>query len=218
MSSRTKIISIDKLARDPVLGSVLVRLMMVINDNSICDESVRMWKGILDESRRVRVQEAFKYFVELQIAHIYEGLQIIREINLDAKLKRYVDLCDRPTRGEFAQLVDYLVNPKYEAIMGRMRNNLAFHYSAKLTRRALEKHVRKTSGSLGAISMGSTSADWLFEPGALVNELVAVREVFAVPDGADITGTTDQEMMEVQRMAEAFMRFAGHFIWKHTTT
>lgn len=189
--------------------------MMVINDNAICDESVRMWKAITTESHRVRVQEAFKYFVELQIAHVYEGLQIIREIDLDPKLKQYVDQCDRATREEFAELVEYLTHPKYEGIMGRMRHNLAFHYSGKLTKRALIRHVDKNPGTLGAISMGSTSADWLFEPGALVSELVAVRDIFAIPEHASIVEAADQEMIEAQKIMEVFMRFSGHFVWKH---
>jgi len=217
MSSRTKIIAIDKLARDPDLGSVLVRLMMVINDNAIGDETARMWQADTSEKRKGRRQEAFKYMVELQIGHIYEGMQIIREIDQSSKLKAYVDECDRPTRNEFDQLVAYLTDAKYERIMGRMRNNLAFHYSAKLTKRALLRHVERMPGTIGAISMGSTSSDWMFEPGALVNELVAVRDIFAVPDNANINEATDREMMEVQKVAETFMRFAGHFIWKHAS-
>jgi hypothetical protein len=191
--------------------------MMVINDNAIADETARMWQADSSERRKVRRQEAFKYMVELQIAHIYEGMQIIREIEKNSRLKAYVDECDRPTRSEFAQLVAYLTDPKYEGIMGRMRNNLAFHYGAKLTKRALTRHVEKMPGTIGAISMGSTSSDWMFEPGALVNELVAVRDIFAVPDNANINEMTDSEMLEVQKVAETFMRFAGHFIWKHTS-
>lgn len=98
-----------------------------------------------------------------------------------------------------------------------MRNNLAFHYDAKLTERALIKHLEKHAGGVGAISMGSMPFDWMFEPGALINKRVAVRDIFGVPDGADITEETDELMVELQGILNTFMRFAGHFVWKHTT-
>lgn len=45
MSSRTKVVNISKLARDPALGSVLVRLMMVINDFSIANDALGFWRA-----------------------------------------------------------------------------------------------------------------------------------------------------------------------------
>lgn len=81
MSSRTKYVSMDKIGRDLEFGSVLLRLMMVINDCAIAGETMEMWKSEDSEARRKKREEAFKYFVELQISHIYEGLKIIGEIS-----------------------------------------------------------------------------------------------------------------------------------------
>lgn len=217
MSSRTKFVSMDKIGRDPELGSVLLRLMMVANDCAIASETAEMWKSEDTELRRKKREEAFKYFVELQIAHIYEGLKIVREIQASGRLKRFVEECDGPTRREFDILVMFLADPKYEKIVGRVRNNLAFHYDAKLTERALMKHVEKYIGSTGAISMGSKPFDWMFEPGAFINERVAVRDIFGVPEGANITEETDKLMVELQGILNTFMQFAGHFVWKHTS-
>ncbi len=128
--------------------------MMVMNDCAIAGETAEMWKSEDSELRRKKREEAFKYFVELQIAHIYEGLKIIREIVQNPRLKLFVDQCDKPTRAEFDKLVAFLRAPKYERIVGRVRNNLAFHYDSKLVERALTKHVEKYLGSTGAISNG----------------------------------------------------------------
>lgn len=217
MSSRTKSVSMDKIGRNPAFGSILLRLMMVVNDCAIASETAEMWKSEDSELRRKKREEAFKYFVELQIAHIYEGLKIIREIQVSERLKRFVEECDGPTKREFDMLVMFLADPKYDKIVGRVRNNLAFHYDAKLTERALTKHVEKYIGSTGAISMGSKPFDWMFEPGAFINERVAVRDIFGVPEGANITEETDKLMVELQGILNTFMQFAGHFIWKHTS-
>ena len=79
-NSRNKVISLDRLAQRPALASVLLRLMMVINDCAIADESITIWRSEESEARRTRRQKASKYFVEIQIAHIYEGLKIIKEV------------------------------------------------------------------------------------------------------------------------------------------
>jgi len=217
LSSRTKFVSMDKIGRDPEFGSVLLRLMMVVNDCAIAGETAEMWKSEDSELRRKKREEAFKYFVELQIAHIYEGLKIIREIAGGPRLMVFVDQCDRRTREEFAQLVAFLEDPKYEKIVGRVRNNLAFHYDAKLVERSLVKLVQTYMGTTGAISMGSKPFDWMFEPGAFVNERVAVRDIFGVPDGANIIEETDKLMVELQAVLNIYMQFAGNFVWKHTS-
>lgn len=216
--STTKIVSIDRLARDPKLGSVLVRLMMVLNDCAIADETASIWRANKSERRAVRRQEAFKYFVELQIAHIYEGLKIIKEIKNDPQLSRYVEECDAPTRREFDWLVAFLSDPKFNKTMGRLRHNIIFHYDAGAAEKALLSHIDKYAESYGAISMGRASSEWMFEPGALISEVIAVRHVFGVPYGADVTEASDKVMVELQEVLENYMRFAGHFVWKHTSS
>jgi hypothetical protein len=72
-------------------------------------------------------------------------------------------------------------------------------------------------GATGAISMGSKPFDWMFEPGAFINEQVAVRDIFGVPDGANIIEETDKLMVELQGVLNIYMQFAGNFVWKYTS-
>lgn len=209
-------VSLQKLNRDPVLASALLRLMMAINDSALADESLTMWQAVTDEKRKVRRQEAIKYFVELQIAHLYEGMKVLREISRSQALKRYIDQSDKPTRDEFARLVKFAEGNRYEELIGRVRNNLAFHYDGRLSARVLKEQVELTPDATLWISMGNSSSDWLFEPGALISEQIAVKEVFKVPVHADVTEATDKIMIEVQAIQREFVRFAGHFIWQHT--
>jgi hypothetical protein len=216
MSSRTKAVSMDRLALTPDRGSVLLRLMMVVNDFVIANDTLNMWKQQSEEENKTKRQEAFKYLVESQIGHIYEGMLIIKEIEENPSLIRLVEQCDTPTRDEFKRLADYRKSHEYEKIMGRVRNNLAFHYDAKLVQRQLIALVNKHPGTVCSQSMGSRSEDWLFEAGAMVNERVAVREVFEVPDDMDATEGANLALEKLQSISTWFMQFAGHFVWKYT--
>jgi len=210
------VVQMDKLGRDPEFGSVLLRLMMVVNDCAIAAETAQMWKSEDSELRKKKREEAFRYFAELTIAHVYEGGKIIREIESNSRLKAFVDQSDRHTRQEFDKLVAFIDGPIYEQIAGRVRNNLAFHYDKKLTERELTKFVEKHRESTGLISMGGKPFDWFFEPGAFISERVAVRRIFRVPEGADVIKETDKQLLVLQEISNTYMTFAGNFVWKHT--
>ena len=217
-SSRTKIISMDKLAQDTVLGSVLVRLMMVINDFSIANDAVGMWRSDTTIKRILRRDEAVRYFVAVHISHVFEGmLKIIKEIEESAALLDAVGRCDRPTQREFHELVAYRKTDDFQKIMGRIRNNLAFHYDDKLAEKSLVALTKQYPNKLASISMGRDALDWHFEPGDMVRNRVGVREIFKVPDGANVREETDKILGDLHRISDTFGRFAGNFIWQMTS-
>lgn len=216
VKSKTKIVSFDKMARDPDVGSMLIRLMMVMNDCAIAEESATMWRARTDEKTRIKQQEAFKYFVELQIGHLHEGLALIREIAKKPKLRALVDLCPQATQEQFEHLRKYEPGAALGAVMTDIRNKLAFHYDPKLIRDELLAHVRERSQTAAVISIGGTSQEVLFEPGAVINERVATQKVFPIPPGADIDTESNKLMAELEKIMEGFMNFGGSFVWKHT--
>src|SRR6476660_8735542 len=192
MSSRTKIVNISKLAADPSLSSVLVRLMMIMNDFSIANDAVGFWRADEGRKRQARSAEAVRYFVGLQVSHVFEGmLDIVKEIETTPELMAAVGRCDAPTKAEFAALVAYRASPEFQQIMGRIRNNLAFHYDDKLAERTLVALANQHPDTMASISMGSDALDWYFEPGDRVRERVGMREVFRIPHGADVREETD---------------------------
>ncbi len=215
MSSKTKIASLDKLARDPELGSVLLRLMNVLNDCSIAHESVNMWRARKDEKSQVRVEEASKYFIETQIAHLHEGLDIIREIDKKGRLRAFVDQSSPNIRNDFAELLTFKPSDRLGKMLARIRNNLAFHYDPKMFRDALTGYVKQFPGQEGMMSMGSDAEEWFFEPAAMISERVAVVGVFGMIQDATADAETTKLMAELQEIMHTFTRFAGYFIWKH---
>jgi hypothetical protein len=190
----------------------------VINDFSIANDAVGFWRSDTSRRRVNRRDEAARYFVALQISHVYEGmLKIIEEIEDTPDLLAAVARCDHPTRSEFAQLAAYRKTPDFQKVMGRIRNNLAFHYDAKLAEKELVALVKAHPRTYGSITMGSEALDWYFQPGDIVRGRVGVRQVFNVPQGADVVAETNKMLVELHKISDVFGRFAGNFIWAMTS-
>jgi hypothetical protein len=217
-SSRTKIVSLDKMARDPELGSVLVRLMLVMNDFSIANDALGFWRADTSRKRINRQGDALRYLVSVQVSHVFEGmLSIISEIEKRPTLLAAVGRCDKPTQAEFAQLVAFRKTQRFTHVMTRIRNNLAFHYDANMAQKQLLELVAEHPRTNGAISMGNDVLDWYFAPGDMVRERVGVREVFKVPKGADVRLETDKILIELHEISDVFGKFAGNFVWQMTS-
>src|ERR1039457_7740826 len=124
-NSTTKNVRLASIADKGKLGSVLIRLMMVMNDMSLAMDGLGLW--INDERpRQHREVGARIYFARLQLSHLYEGMKIVEEIENDTELRNAVDASGSFTRKCFAKLVAFRDSKEYEKIMGRIRNNLTF--------------------------------------------------------------------------------------------
>jgi hypothetical protein len=213
--STHKFARLGVIASKGELGSVLIRLMMVINDMSLAMDAQRRWAEDPIEERKHRVRGAKIYFVRLQIAHIYEAMKIVEEIRKSPTLIKAVDRSGRRTRKAFDALVGYMGSSQYKDIMGRMRNKLTFHYDPKIAENALASLVAKYPDTTGSMSLGDEPHNWYFEPGDMVGDRAAVREIFKVPEGADVAAEADKIVMQLHGIVELFGGFAGSLIWEN---
>jgi len=78
--STHKFARLDAIASKGDLGSVLIRLMIVINDMTLAMDAQRRWTEDPTRERQHRQRGAKIYFVRLQLAHIYEAMKIVEEI------------------------------------------------------------------------------------------------------------------------------------------
>ena len=214
--STLKIARLDTIAAKGKLGSVLIRLMMVINDMSLAMDAQRRWTDDAKQERKHRERGAKIYFIRLQISHIYEAMQIIREIRDSPELMKAVDRSGSNTKRGFAELLTFISSPEFEKVMGRIRNNLTFHYDPKTIERALSSLVTKHPGTRGSMSLGDEPHHWFFEPGDMVGDRAAVREIFQVPDGADVLAEADKIVIRLHRIIQMFGGFAGSLIWQNS--
>lgn len=105
-------------------------------------------------------------------------------------------------------------------MMGRLRKNLTFHYDPKTIEQAKESPVSKHPQARGAMSLRDEPHDWFFEPGDMVGDLAAAREIFKVPDGADVRERTDKIVNATSRHHPNIRRFCQklHFLAEFNVT
>jgi hypothetical protein len=214
--STHKYARLDAIASKGELGSVLIRLMMVINDMSLAADALRRWTEDSRSEREHRTRGAKIYFIRLQISHIYEAMKIVDEIHNSPELMKAVDRSDSFTKKGLAALVAFIGGQEFEKVMGRIRNNLTFHYDPKTIERALASLVAKHPDATGSMSLGDEPHNWFFEPGDIVGDRAAVREIFKVPEGANVVAETDKIVVRLHEIVQLFGGFAGSLIWQNS--
>lgn len=212
--STTNLVTFAKLADDPELGDVLVRLMMACNDFSLANDSLGRWRIPQTKKEEGRAQGALRYFLRLQVSHICEALDIIDEIDKSPTLRAALRATDDRTKASFEALKRFKRSPIYKT-MKLIRNKVAFHYDPVWARAALQRIAKAHPKRLSSITMGREALDWYFEPADMVEDSLMVRQIFKIPENADLRTETDKILVELQRVAEAFGDFAGYFVKHH---
>ena len=182
---------------------------------SLAADAQRRWTEDPKREREHRQRGAKIYFMRLQISHIFEALTIIEEIRDNPDLMKAVDRSDKFTKKGFASLLAFIGSPEYR-MMARIRNNLTFHYDPKTMERAIASLVARHPDATGSISLGDEPHNWYFEPGDMVGDRAAVREIFKVPETADVAAETDKIVLRIHEIVQLFGGFAGSLIWQNT--
>ena len=80
MSSRTWAVKTAKLITDRQAASVVVRLMMALNDIAMANEGLGEWTFTQEPRKLARQNGGRLYYGRMLMAHVYEALSIIEEI------------------------------------------------------------------------------------------------------------------------------------------
>jgi hypothetical protein len=137
MSSKTWTVRTAKLIADKEAASVVVCLMMAMNDIAMANDGLGEWTNTRERRKLARQIGGRLYYGRMLMAHVYEALSIIEEIQNSPKLKSLVDACDPETRTSFDAVAAFLRTADY-GMLCRIRNNASFHYDRKLAARAAE--------------------------------------------------------------------------------
>jgi hypothetical protein len=211
MSSRTLSVRSAKLLRDEKLGSVILRLMIAMNDIGITNSSMAEWEQSDDPKKKARWRGGVLYFGRVQSAHLFEALSIIDEIKKDKNLMAAVDRADRATRRSFETIAKFIGSDDHR-ILAKMRNVVAFHYEPKLTMRRLQKLVEKWPSHSTTYSIGSETLEWHFELGDLIVDEITIFEVFKITEGADIQKAAIDVLDRLHKIGTAFCDFTWYFV------
>jgi hypothetical protein len=193
----------------------MVRLMMACNDFSLANKSLGTWRKPKTRKEEMRAPGALRYFLRLQVSHVCEAMNIIDEIERSATLRAAVDAADRRTQVSYDSLRRFKKSPRWKT-MKLIRNKVAFHYDPAWVKQAIGRLDMKNPRLRATISMGNEALDWYFEPADMVEDSIVVRQIFNIPEGAEVRVETDKILVELQGIAAAFGDFAGYFVKHHS--
>jgi hypothetical protein len=164
-----------------------------------------------DLKKKARWRRGVLYFGRVQSAHLFEAFGIIAEIKKDSDLSAVVAAVDRKTQNSFDTVANFLNDPDYK-MLAKMRNVIAFHYDTKLTLKRLKRLADQSPSHLTNYSLGGETLDWYFELGDLIADEIVVREVFQIPDSADLEKAAIAVLNRLHIIGSGFTDFAGYFI------
>jgi hypothetical protein len=211
MSSRTWSVKTAKLVADKEVASVVLRLMMAQNDIPMANEGLGEWTSTHEPRKLARQYGGRLYYGRMLMAHVFEALSIIEDVQDSPKLKALVGACDTTTRASFDAVATFLKTDDYEMLL-RIRNNASFHYDAKLSVRAAEQIDNKFPDHVSTYSLGHDPLDWYFQIGDLALDRIVVLDIFKTPENADLRAAIDPILVRMHTMAIALSDFAGHVI------
>jgi hypothetical protein len=213
---------VDALLRRGKSSTTLVKLMMACNDLTLANDALGMWKKEDGRQRLSRQRGAQMYFVRLQIGHLVEALKIVEEFRKDPELMRLLQRCDARTRASFAHLEPFLKGGvrerEFTGLAGQLRHNLAFHYneSGKLIERALARRGTRFPGKPSVVTRGTPPILSYFSLADELLDSIVVRQLWGIPEDADLRNAADDAIMRVHEVLLAFVDFAGEVCWKLT--
>jgi hypothetical protein len=210
--STTRIPKNAKIAESGV-ASVVARLMMIVNDMAIINESLRVWSTSKDKRWESRRGGGRALFARVQMSYVYEALELIKEIRDSATLMAEVAKCSQKIQECFATVKIFIDTEDYKKLC-RLRNNAGFHYDRKLAERAVKEISSDFPEDSSAMTLGEEPLDWHFVLGDKVQDKIVVRYIFEVPKDKDIRQESDAIAGRVFDMAEKLAEFAGYFVWE----
>jgi hypothetical protein len=213
--STTTFVALCHLARLGDLAPVILRLMMACNDFSIANDAFGQWSAEQSRTRKDRQLNARLYFLRVQIAHVYEALSIINEVQRKPLLLAAVRRCDARTQQSYDRLVAHLATSQYK-IMRRLRNKITFHYDPTIACAGLMAIAANHPDQQTIVRMGDAALDWYFEAADIIVGRTVVRQIFNISLTADARAEADKIVLDLQDIANTFGDFAGYFIKHHT--
>ena len=194
-------------------GSLIVRLMMAANDMNLANWSLIGWHEPQPGMRRHMQQGAIQYFVRLQCGHLREAMRLIMEIRKDATMNDRLKKCSAEAKRAFAKLEDCLPDgpnhEKYEKLVGKMRNKMAFHYDSTQVTKALQRLAE--GNSVAKITLGMDIFLGRFNLADTVMNTIFTREIMGVPAGDNPSKEFDRVRAFINDLSVSYLRFANEF-------
>ena len=188
---------------------------MIVNDMAIVNESLHAWSTSEDKRWKSRRGGGRALFGREQMSYVYEALEVIKEIRDSQSLMAELEKCSKKTRDCFSVVKAFIDTDEYKKLI-RFRNNIGFHYDAKLSERAVKAIDTEFPDNSSYMTLGEDPLEWHFELGDKVQDKIVVRYIFEVPKDKDASKESDAIAGRVFDMAQKLAEFAGYFVWERT--
>lgn len=221
MATSTSYTTFDKLVGRGDESIIVIKLMMAFNDLALANEGLAIFKAQYAEKRTDKNRGAGMYFVRLQASHLYEAMEIVDAIASHERLRDVVSRCSELAKAAFERLValrcDEAQERKFEQFVGRLRNNVTFHYdeSGELVKRAMERRAKNAEGNFTSITRGTEPYSWRFKAADDVVDSIVCREIWKIPDDADLRTEADTAADYGHAIFLDFADFASEFVTKY---
>jgi hypothetical protein len=145
------------------------------------------------------------------LSHAFEALQVLNKINGEPELLKVVRGASEATQESFDKAIA-IVGTKQWEFFRKVRNDIGFHYLPSTVRYAIHRLSDKFPNVQLSLSIGSNNLQWYYEPGDRIIDTAVVRDVFEIPENADVVKEVDKLIHEMQTISEHLADFAGKFI------
>ncbi len=196
MATSTTYITFEKLAARGDNAVLIVKLMMAFNDLAVSNEGLAACKERLAQKYTDKDRGAALYFMRVQASHLFEAMTIIDQVAASSLLQQLISTCSQRCREAFAKLLhirtDATARQKFEQHFALMRNNVTFHYehSGKRIARAMARCATRPI-NLTSITRGTEPYSWRFKVADDVVDSIVCRDIWKIPDGADLRAEAD---------------------------
>lgn len=139
--TRTVLVDIRKLQKLEAEGVIVLRLMMACNDIVTANKALGACRTDADEKAGyIRRGEAM-YHVRLQLGHLKEALDIVRQIRDSPRLQAFIGRCPVGTANDFAELLSFTRggarHREFRQYIELVRHKVTFHYDSGMVTSAL---------------------------------------------------------------------------------
>jgi hypothetical protein len=203
------------LLEDRERASVILRMMMAVNDAGLAANALEEWTKTGERRKKARFQGGQMYFSRISMAHSFEVFKIIDQIEDSPKLREAVQDCDGETRRSYAKLRVFRESSDYKVLM-LIRNKISFHYDETLTVRALERLVERNPNEISSFSMGTETLDWYFELADKIVNSIMRRDLMRVAESEHVEQDVDDILWRLGDILRVFGDFAAHFARRYT--
>jgi hypothetical protein len=215
---RTWFVDLEKLRRRRPQSITVLRLMMAANDIQVANWGLREFRAGQSRLARLAQAGACRYFVRLQCGHLEEALGVIEEVRADDKLRSLVANCSSDSQEAFNRLTSCLPSgrdhDRFRRHITQVRNNVAFHYSPKLTEKALLHRASRLDAQCSKVTSGSDIDSWRFGVADDLMDTLVCRQLWKIPETADVRSEADRIADFGEGLCKDVLGFGGELAFR----